>query len=154
LFYNNFEDRPSSRSFRGKGAYQGTKKGKNTFAEFAPGTFAPGEKYRMSMWMYNGEEDALNLWFRVLIEEYNPATDQWHTTTFFPEQSEVLFGNWSLVEGEFSVQSAQSHVYIVSKGKENSKAGLTADDLLIRAAGMDVYQMQDDTLFYNNHKIR
>ncbi len=154
FYYNDFENRESTLAFRGKGAYQGIKKGKNTFTEFAPGTFETGKKYDFSLWMFNGEKDALNLWFRVLVEEYNPATNQWYSTTFFPDQSEVIFGDWSLVEGEFSVRSAQSHVYIVSKGKENSKAGLTADDLLITAAGMDVYRLQGDTLFYNNHFIK
>jgi len=154
FYYNDFENRKSALTFRGRGAYLGAKKGKNTFAEFAPGTFETGKKYDFSLWMHNGEKDALNLWFRVLVEEYNPATNQWNSTTFFPEHSEVIFGDWSLVEGEFSVQSAQSHVYIVSKGKENSKAGLIADDLLINAAGMDVYRLQGDTLFYNNHQIK
>lgn len=153
FFYQDFENLPSEIHFRGHGAYSGQKKGKNTFAEFPPGTFVPGKSYHFSIWMYNGMKDALNLWFRFLVEEWDQKNDQWRTTTFFPEQSEVIFGNWSLVEGDFVVQSPESYVYFVSKGKENSRAQLFADDLLISSGGLEVFKIHADTLFYNNHKI-
>jgi hypothetical protein len=153
FFYEDFEHSESNIAFRGSGAFEGMKKGKNMYAEFGPGTFEPGQSYHFSIWMYNGLKDALNLWFRFIVEEWNPKTDQWNTTTFFPEHSEVIFGNWSLVEGEFSVQSHASHVYFVTKGKADSKARLIADDLLIKSAGTDVYRLQNNNLFFNNHKI-
>lgn len=153
LFYNDFETHKNEISFSGSGSYQGIKKGKNTYAEFGPGTFETGKTYHFSIWMYNGLKDALNLWFRFLIEEWDPKANIWHSTTFFPDQSEVIFGNWSLVEGEFTVQSSGSHVYFVSKGKENSKADLFADDLLITNSGNEVFKLEGDTLFYNNHMI-
>ncbi|MCF8365281.1 MAG: hypothetical protein K9H16_05840 [Bacteroidales bacterium] len=153
LFYQDFENRMSEIHFRGKGAFVGEKKGKNTFAEFQPGTFKSGETYHFSIWMYNGMKDALNLWFRFIVEEWNPKTNSWQTTTFFPEHSEVIFGDWSLVEGNYSVESPDSYVYFATKGKENSKAGLFADDLLITSGGVDVFKYSADTLFYNNHMI-
>lgn len=153
LFYNDFENKKSDKPFRGMGGFESIKKGKNTFAEFKPETFDPGKTYHFSIWMYNGMKDALNLWFQFLIEEWNPETDSWHTTTFFPDQSEVVYGDWSLVEGTFTVQSSKNRVYMVSKGKDNSKARLFADDLLVKEIDTDIFRIAKDTLFYNNHHI-
>ncbi len=157
IYYNSFEEHPCEPSFRGDGAYEGEKKGKNTFAEFPPGTFSANKEYIVSAWMYNNSKDALNLWFRFMVEEYEEANDRWHITTTFPESSEVIYGDWSLVEMIFTVNDPANQVYIVSKGKDNSKAPLYLDDLLIREAGVDVYKLEERdsgaVLFLNNHEI-
>ncbi len=155
LYYNSFEHTKSDTCFRGLGSFSSIKKGKNTFAELPPHTFEAGKTYDLSMWMYNGEPDALNLWFRFMVEEFDAAHNTWHITTFLPEEAEVINGNWSLVEGQFTVKNANNWVYIVSKGKDNSKAHLHADDLLIKEQGVKVYRIDsmNNTLFFNNHKI-
>ncbi len=156
LYYNGFEDSISDIFFRGSGAYKSVKKGKNTFAEFGPNTFSDKKEYQIKFWMFNGEKDALNLWFRLIVEEYDETNNIWYSTTFFPEQSEVINGDWSLVEGVFKVNNPMSRIYIVSKGKENSKAELHADDLLIYEVGNDIYKFDkaNGHLFYNNHKVK
>ena len=153
VYYNNYENMPSEFCFRGKGAYEGVKKGKNIFAEFEPNTFTNEKEYHISMWMHNGEKDALNLWLRLIVEEYDEANEEWFSTTLLPEYSEVIYGDWSLVEGTFKIKDANNKVYIVSKGKDNSKAHLYADDLLIREVSNAVYKLEDGNLFYNNHEI-
>jgi len=156
LYYNSFEKETSAHSFRGKSCFESNKKGKNTFAEFPPNTFLKGVKYDLNIWMFNGEPDALNLWFRLIVEEFDEANQKWHTTTIFPEQAEVINGNWSLVEGVFTVKNSKNKVFITTKGKMNSKANLHVDDLLIKETGIDVYKMDslDNSLFFNNHKIK
>jgi len=155
LYYNGFENTKSDISFRGEGSFESIKKGKNTFVEFPANTFQKDQEYDLSMWMYNGEADALNLWFRLEVEEFDEVNDTWHSTTFFPEYAEVINGDWSLVEGVFTVNDSRNKVYIVSMGKENSKAMLHADDLLIKDRGIDIYRSDslDHSLFYNNHRI-
>jgi len=105
--------------------------------------------------MYNAEPDALNLWFRFIIEEYDEVNNKWYTTTIFPEFAETINGDWSLVEGVFSVKDSKNRISIVTKGKKNSKASLHADDLLIWETGTDVYRPEENgrSLFYNNHRI-
>jgi hypothetical protein len=156
-YYTSFESWESDTCFRGEGAYSGKKTGKNTFAEFPPNTFDVGKEYTLSAWMYNNAKDALNLWFRFMVEEYDEAGDTWHITTSFPESSETIYGDWSLVELNFTIQDSNSRIYIVSKGKDNSTAPLYLDDLLIRKAGEDIYSIESDnktiTLFMNNHEI-
>lgn len=155
LYYNGFENTQSDTTLRGKGSFVSKKKGKNVFAEFSPNTFQNEKEYDVSIWMFNGEKDALNLWFRLIIEEYDENTNQWYTTIIFPESAEVINNNWSLVEGTFTVHNSKNKIYIVSKGKEDSKATLHVDDLLIKEKGIDVFKYDEinKSLFYNNHKI-
>ncbi len=155
FFYSGFENLKSDKPFRGKGGFQCKKKGKHTFAEFAPGTFSAGESYEISIWMYNASKDALNNWLRLMIEEYDEAADTWESVTCFPEQSEVINGNWSLVECIFTVKNPKNRMYIVLKGKDDSKGNIYADDLLVRQKDVDFYQMNADSgrLFYNNQDI-
>ncbi|MCU0369827.1 MAG: hypothetical protein MUC31_00275, partial [Bacteroidales bacterium] len=155
LYFNGFEELTSDQVFRGKGGFQSVKKGKNTLAEFPAGSFATGKKYHVSIWMYNGMENALNMWFRFIIEEYDASRDTWITTTTFPIQSETINGDWSLIESTFGVKNPQSRISVVTKGKDDAKEAFYADDLLIREDGVNVFRMNasEDTLFYNNHEI-
>jgi hypothetical protein len=154
LIFKDFEDAPSPVCFDGKGAYSGQKKGRNVLAEFKAGTFTSDKLYSLSVWMHNAEPDALNLWFRLIVEEYDEGNGQWHSTVFFPEEAETIRGDWSLVEGTFRVMDPKNQVFIVTKGSQDSKASLHADDLLIRENGTDVYRWLPGTgiLFKNNQR--
>lgn len=156
LYYNDFEKTTSDTSFRGNGAYVGDKKGDNILAYFEPNSFATNTNYHLSIWMYNGEKDALNLWFRLMVEEYDVSSDSWHSTTIFPEHAETIFGNWSLVEATFTIKNGNNPVQIVTKGKTNSKATLHADDLLIKQLETNVIKIDslNHSAFYNNHYIQ
>ncbi len=155
FFYENFETHPSDTVLHGNGAFSGKKAGKNTLAEFGPGAFAVNRDYHLSIWMYNAEPDVLNLWFRLIFEEYDEAAQQWHETVFFPEEAETINGDWSLVEGTFRINDPRNKVSIITKGKSDSRASLHADDLLIRLNGEDVswYEEEGRVLFFNNHRI-
>lgn len=159
VYYNSFEHSPSEITFRGKGAYTGVKKGKNVFATIASNTFEKNKSYHLSLWMYNGYKDALNLWFRLIIEEIDQKGKRVNRTIVFPEESEVINGNWSLVEMTFFIKDPKNEIKIYSKGKSNSKAKLLADDLLIKNSKNDIYKYYfeentgNNVLFKNNHKI-
>ena len=115
----------------------------------------PGKKYSVSLWMYNGQKDAINDWFRFIIEEFDEEKNSWVSTTCFPAESEVINGDWSLVESTFEIKNPKSRIFIVTKGKDNSRADLFADDLLITETGVDVYGFDENSkrLFYNNHDV-
>lgn len=154
LYFNDYNFTSSKHTFRGEGSFTGDKKGKNTLAQFNPNTFKTEKEYEISMWMYNAEKDALNLWFRFIIEEFDEKNNKWYSTTIFPEYSETIYGDWTLVEGTFKVRDTKNKIYIVSKGKENSKAKLYADDLLIKEKSNMIYRVDSSFLFYNNHQVK
>jgi hypothetical protein len=156
LVYNSgFEHRTDVNALIGKGAFSGVKKGENTFADFEPGTFKEGGDYEVSVWMKNEQENALNEWLRFMVDEYDSENDVHHHTMVFPEQSEVVFGSWSLVELTFRVRNTGNKVSVITMGKKLSKANLHADELLIREKNVDVYKKADfqgkTVLLYNNH---
>jgi hypothetical protein len=154
--YEDFESRRSDTAMRGEGAFSGRKAGKNVLIEFPPGTFEAGTDYVLSIWMFNGEPDALNLWFRLIVEEYDEKEGKWHETVFFPEEAETIYGDWSLVEGTFRITDPRNQVSIVTKGKSDSDAAFHADDLLIRKEGEDILWRDGDSgfIFFNNHRIK
>ena len=156
IWYDDFEHQTNDTAFRGKGSYGAMKRGKHTLASLPPGTFKAGEEYKLSVWMYNGEPDALNLWLRLVVEEYDARANTWHTTTFFPEQAETLAGDWSLAEGTFKIQNPVNQVYIATIGHADAKPRLHADDLLIQRVNTDVYRTDSSNhfLFFNNHKVK
>ncbi|MBI3517931.1 MAG: carbohydrate binding domain-containing protein, partial [Bacteroidetes bacterium] len=154
LYYDDFESRKSEQIFRGKGAFQSFKKGQNIYAQFVPHTFKSGTTYQVSVWMYNDKGYALNDWLRFIVEERNNEHQLIKSTTWFPEQSETINGNWSLVEGTFTLSDPKNSIYITSIGKDNAKEPLFADDLLIKESGMDVYKLiSEEELFYNDHRV-
>lgn len=154
IFYNNFDNNKASITYRGKGAYASVKKGDNVFAEFNGNTFKSNKQYDVSLWMYNGLKDALNLWFRFIIDEYDENNNLINQTVIFPEHAETIDGNWSLVEGIYTVSNAKHRIKIYSVGKKDSKAELFADDLLIKESENNIYRLDSNELFFNNHKIR
>ncbi len=154
LYYNDFEDSTSMHPFRGRGGYEVSKAGAHCLVSFEPGTFKSGDVYDMSMWMYNAEQDALNLWFRFRMEEYDAAGNMVNEMTVFPEFSEVLNGYWTLAEGTFKIHDAQNIVRIMLYGKEDNKARFFGDDLLIKEHEIDIYKVKDSSFFYNNHRLK
>ncbi len=158
MYYNDFEYQKSNKCFRGNGAYYGEKKGKNIFAQFNPNTFLQDKEYVVSAWMYNAGNEALNGWLRFMVEEFDEKSNKWFETIILPEQSEVIYGDWSLIELKFKVVSSKNKIFIVSKGKDNENQKLCLDDLLIRENTEMVYKVFSynnmQILFKNNHEIK
>ncbi len=160
LYYNGFEKNKNSLTFRGTSSYLGDKRGINIFAFFGPGYFDKGKEYTVSIWMHNAFPDALNLWFRFIVEETDPVTANTIQTVCLPEESEVINGDWSLIELPFTVTDTSHEIRILCIGKDDSYQKLIADDLLIRESGVDVFKITGhdgehiDELFKNNHQIK
>ncbi len=159
IYFNDFENLKSEIAFRSEGAFKGNKSDNIVIAEFKPATFKPEKEYIISAWMFNNQPDALNFWFRFIIEEYDMKADKWTVKFCLPEQSEVINEDWSLVEFRFSVSNTNSYVYVKTKGKELDKVKYYLDDLLVREKDNDVYKIINESdgrineLFKNNHRI-
>ena len=157
FYYNSFEDSISAIKFRGKGSFNSLKRKYNTLAEFYKNTFKENTEYTISIWIYNGYKDALNQWLRLIFKEYDNNNNTIQETFVLPEQSEVIFGNWSLIELTFTIKNSYNTVKIYTQGKDLSKSKITIDDLLITEKGLQIYKITNDRnkteLFKNNHKI-
>lgn len=160
FYQNNFEKNKSEYARYSYGCFESTKRGTNILETFAPNTFKNKTKYILSAWFFNGQNDALNDWFRFIVEERNPTTGEFKYTTCFPEFAEVIDGNWSLVEMDFEVDFPENEIRIITIGKELTlDLPMYIDDLMIRKKGVDVFEeyVKYENFFYvkkNNHYQR
>ncbi|MFK7770939.1 MAG: hypothetical protein AB8F94_02325 [Saprospiraceae bacterium] len=157
FYQNNFSNSTSKFARYSKGAFEKTKRGENELAKFDSNTFVKNKTYVLSAWFFNGQNDALNDWFRFIVEERNPTTGEFKYTTFFPEFSEVIDGNWSLVEMDFQVDYPENEIRVITIGKALTlDLPLYIDDLMIREKGVNVFEeyIGYEGVFYvkkNNH---
>lgn len=160
FYQNNFNKFPSKFARYSEGAFERTKRGENELTKFSSNTFEKNKTYILSAWFFNGQNDALNDWFRFIVEERNPKTGEFKYTTCFPEFSEVIDGDWSLVEMDFQVDFSENEIRIITIGKELTlDLPLYIDDLMIREKGVDIFEefIEYDGAFYvkkNNHYQR
>ncbi len=131
LYHESFDATPSDTAFLGKGSLRIPKKGRHTLASFAPHTFKSGKSYHFSCWFYNGKPWNLNHHFQLRLEVHDAARGRWQVKSWFPEFSEVIYGDWSLTEGCFQLDDASQHVYIRTWGKSHSKGDVILDELVV-----------------------
>ena len=77
-----------------------------------------------------------------MVEERNPKTGQFKYTTVFPEFAEVIDGNWSLVEMDFTIDfPKENEVNILIIGKElTADIPVYIDNLLILEKGKEFFE--------------
>ena len=160
FFYDGFEDKISEISLMGNGAFTGWKNKYNKFVSFDAGTFKSNEKYIASFWMYNGGEnygqDMLNSMF--ILQEKDGENSAWSKIAN-PAYSQVINGNWSLVEMEFKLKYPNSATTFMLKGSDYHKKQIYIDEFMIYKANMLNYKTVsvDDTivreLIKNNQHI-
>lgn len=160
LFYEDFEDKASNISLAGHGAFMGWKNKYNKFVSFEAGTFKPDEKYIASFWMYNAGEnygqDMLNSMF--ILQEKDGDNSAW-SAIINPAYSQVINGDWSLVEMEFILKYPNSATTFMLKGSDYHKKQIYIDDLMIYKANTLNYKVVTindttiKTLIKNNQHI-
>lgn len=160
LYYDGFEQTISGIAFRGKGAYRGPKKNWNKIAVIGKNNFEKGTKYTVAFWMYNqGEnfgQDVVNSLF--IVQERKNGKVKWIATSN-PMNSEVIDGDWSLVELDFMVNDPASQTEFIVKGNDRSKKTVTIDDVFIYKTNTLNYKMEKEkkgkivALFKNDQQI-
>jgi hypothetical protein len=144
LYYDNFDTLNSNIRLRGPGSYKGYRKNYNIIAHFDTGYFKPGIEYSVSIWFYNKGVSRVQSDF--IVQETDTCNIlHWNYKTRFME-CEVINGDWSLGELNFLVSSSKSKLDIIIKGSERAKDSIYVDDLLIRAANNQVYEVQRDSM--------
>ena len=159
LFYESFENETSPFPFRGKGGLSFPKKGNHQVYSFPSHTFESGTEYNLSCWMYNGQPDALNLYFRGFIDEVNKNGEIVNRVVFFPEHAQTIVGDWSMVTVRFQVMDPKNTIIFRFIGKDPEKNTVYLDDLLVHENGVNVYKPVFNrngklkSLFWNNHVL-
>lgn len=155
LHFDSYDEKPEKITFSKNGAFTCNKKDYTILKQFEKGELKSGKEYVASFWLYtdgyNYGQDIPNglLFYQV---QYSEDQLEW-TVVKNVDAGLNVNGNWSLIEIKFSLTDSQYDSSIVLKGDNRSKIRWHIDDLLIREADVDVYRMQNDELFFNNHRI-
>ncbi|MFN7117749.1 MAG: hypothetical protein ACK4TA_13190 [Saprospiraceae bacterium] len=141
-----FDDKKSSKLYRGTGALEAPVKRAVPFWEGK----LPAKNNVCNVWVYMGEDQypRLNLkgW------EINKNGKEWliaHNAARF--DLKCLDNNgWGLMEFEINMDNPDNRVRLELECKEIKHPTVFIDELLIRAKGLDMYWLKDDMKAYNN----
>lgn len=133
----------------------GNKKGDWVINQISSGTLKAGEAYTASVWIGNKHQGDLNNHYRLIAEEFSSNGTLLKSTEILAEQSQVIDGDWSLLECGFGVLDSNSSVKILLRGKAEDDHNVIIRDFLIYQNGVNFYRMNDDNdiLFFNNQAI-
>ena len=133
----------------------GNKKGDWVINEIPAGTLKSGEAYTASVWIGNKYQGDLNNHYRLIAEEFAADGTLLKSTEVLAEQSQVIDGDWSLLECGFGVMDSNSSFKILLRGKQEDDQNVIIRDFLIYQNGVNFYRLNDenDILFFNNQAI-
>jgi len=151
FIYQSCDEQPSSRVYRGAGAWNKPVNKKQVLLDDRiPGQW-PGGAYTFAAWVYIGDDLAART--RLDLEEYDPQSGailQEFSTWFFFQIKLVDPSGWALVEYPFMPKSADSKLRFSVHNNMMPGRSLYVDDILIRATAAQMYQLGADGLWYNN----
>lgn len=158
LAYFDFEELAGSFAYRGHGSFEGPKKQQITLVNLDPEDFELNTPYIASMWVYNGglyfgqdQVDGAVIMQRTIDDKLNRSFKK------NPIYSQVIDGDWSLVELNFTIKDINAKYKLIMDGKNRSDKSFYIDDLLIYKKGNEIYRLEKEDgkhfLFKNNHKI-
>lgn len=155
--FQDHDDRTSTLTYRGKGAYQGVHGGYNVVAEVPPGTLREGE-HIASFWVHNKGPLRLHALVCITQRAVDAPNEQW-TSCGDMRFSRVVNGDWSFFELPFMVDRPQDHFGIVLKGADHYRDTVTVDEVLIRPSDVMVFRVLERdaagvrAVHYNGHYL-
>jgi hypothetical protein len=152
IIYKNFDDNKSEFEYRGKGALQGNKKEELTLLPMAKYYLASSKDYMLSFWYRN--KDELSNQITCVLEQCdaNGENCKWDFM-WSSSESMTIDGDWSLVEKRIHLTNINNQFRVFFKAEKNSNQNIYVDELIIREAQTEAYQIIDDNLIKNNIKL-
>ena len=147
------DDHTSDITYRGSGASSSPKLGKHDLARMRLTGVRKGTPMIASMWMYNAFPEGLNM--DMMLEVEQPVHQ---AESIMPDHSEVIQGDWSLVELPFTTTCDDEDITLRTVCDGYIDRRVIVDEILVRPAALDVYRVERSTegreeLFYNDHRI-
>lgn len=157
FIYYDFEASKSKYSFRGEGAFSGSKNDTLVLLTLNGKDMEINTSYIVSVWVYNcglnfGQDQLRG---KLKLQSMNDPLIK--SPTFSPRYSQTIYGCWSLVEFPFRLKNNEGKYRLLFFSDLNSDKTFYADDLLIYKKGVEIYRKDKQGkltfLFKNNHKI-
>ncbi len=157
VFYESFDTRPSELSYHGGGAFSCVHGDHNYPVTVPPGTLAEGD-YILSFWVHNTRPLELHTLVCMTQLVDGAPQDEW-ISCGDTRHSRIVNGAWSLFELRFTVDRPEDHFGIMMKGADYYRDTITIDEVLIRPADSEVFQVLEERngklqrVFYNGHYL-
>lgn len=150
LILHGFDDQGSRVTLRGTGAFTFPAREKILFAaDTLPGVRA-GEALTLGFWIYRYQEDAtLRTWLEVVTKEAASGKEMSRGRFQLFRHLKAFQEDWALVEFDLPVESEGMILELYLEHDVLRNAEFTADELLIRSRGLDVWQTSTPTLLHN-----
>lgn len=159
VFQENFERLSSKHAFRSTGAFSALKYGSGNITKVPLDSIHQNspQTYHIKTWVYNGEVDAMN-YLLIMAFGWN-SNGVWEQLGLArPDQSTVIYGDWSLIEFSVEVPPQQfKELHINYYSNLRSDKTFYLDDLLIYNNHAPIYKVlkqegnQTKELLYNGH---
>lgn len=140
----------------GNGSITGRIADYNSLAKIDGKDLTPDTPYTIRFWIYNNGnnygQDVLNSMVFVNQKKKN-GEGKWLDIQN-PSYSQVIDGDWSMVEVPFTPDDPDAEYDLTLKGNERVKTSFIIDDILIYDASLHIYRMEGkETLFMDNHRV-
>ena len=148
-FYNGFDNAEAEQIYFGDAAYQGVANQTNTFT--IPNLSQEAEAdYELSLWVYIADDRRSRA--NLQLDEYDAQGNHIRQHKQDIHRMIDLFDNngWAMVELSFKPASAESTFRLTIQNKRLRGQRILLDELLIRPAGLDIYGIFDETIWWNN----
>lgn len=155
VFHRDMEDRPSAIAYRGHGALATTKNGDHVLGSFHLQGVRSGTPMVATLWMYNAVPEALNLGLWLDVADTNGHA----LASVRPDESEVIDGDWSMVEVPFTTAQDDERIELITHWTYWFERPMVVDEILLRPQACDVYRLDTladgaEDLLYNGYWIR
>ena len=156
FYFDSFDKNGAKISYKGTGSHTGMRNNKESIIKIPVGEIQPDQEYILSLWYYNkGINKTQN---NIILEQSDKVKLYWDFVTMI-SNSEIIDGDWSLVEIPFKVRGEKFGINIMIDKNKSAKDSFYIDNLMIRRSDIEVYciikgsEGKDSTLFYNNQYI-
>ncbi len=137
ILHDGFENKITSPTYKGKGAYRGKMADWNILYKFDADSVILGQNYEISFWMYNCGpnygQDKLNS--MVFIDYENTAGEKEWLSMVNPSNAETIDGCWSKVTLEVKIDTSKSKTskfQLILKGDGRLKHDFFLDELVMK----------------------
>ncbi len=141
VIWESWNNMNSPVSYRGRGAFFGTKNIWNTLIRIPVAELSSADEFEISFWYYNHQWD--QTFNTIFLSETNPSGETVQWLNLFEDGCQTIDGWWYFYKKNFRVYSPDNTINIVSLGQNKFLPWFAVDELLIRPTGVDVFRITE-----------
>lgn len=149
-----FDDNAIDDPFLGAGAFSFPSGDWETFWQGTVSGSKLNNQLLMSFWVSDYRLDAvMRSELSVILGDDSDQIDKPNLRFDFFNHIKAFKGNWALVEFKIPVSTGELQLKILVRNRVLPDSQLVLDEMMIREAGQDIFQIRENWLLYNNRQV-